>query len=225
MKMYSLRTAIALAAFIGATLGLVGCVTAGYRTSERTAGTLQGLASKVEAAGTQLEIAVNELTNLVNAPQPDLRPQFNRFAAAVKKLNSVSNSVHKVDADLLTRGRVHFDQWDKELTAIQSEAIRSSGQARKLELQSRFDAVRNKCLTVLTTVTPLQSDLNDVYRFLNSDLTVGGLAAIRDSANRVSQQAAPVRESVGGLISELRSLAVAVSPQNSAAPAASASPK
>jgi len=197
-------------------VGLAGCATSGYRTSEQTAATLQGLAAKIEGAGTQMDIAVTELNNLVNSPQPDLRPQFDRFSAAVGKLSALSNSVHKADNNLQTRGKVHFDNWEKELATIQNEVIRSSGQARKLELQGRFDAVRNTCLSVLTSFTPVQADLGDVNRFLNSDLTPGGLAAIRDSANRITQQATPVRQSVGNLVTELRALGVAMLPQNAA---------
>ena len=126
----------------------------------------------------------------------------------------------KTNLKLADRGKLHFDNWDKELAVIQNEAIRASGQARKLELQSRFDSVRNTCLNVATSFTPVQSDLSDLRRVLNSDLNTSGLAAIRDNATRVTQQATPVRQSIGNLVTELRSLGVAMSPQNRAAPAA-----
>jgi hypothetical protein len=45
------------------------------------------------------------------------------------------------------------------------------------------------------------------------------LTAIRDSANRITQQATPVRQSIGNLVAELRALGVAMLPQH-AAPAA-----
>lgn len=221
MKTFSRQKFVSLVVLVSVLAGLVGCTTSGYRTSERTAATLQTLAAKIEGAGTQMDIAVTELNNLVNSPQPDLRPQFNRFSTAVGKLSTLSNSVHKADDNLQNRGQLHFASWEKELATIQNEVIRSSGQARKLELQGRFDAVRNTCLSVLTSFAPVQADLGDVNRFLNADLTPGGLAAIRDSANRITQQATPVRQSVGNLVAELRALGVAMLPQN-AAPAAAA---
>jgi hypothetical protein len=192
----------------------VGCATSGYRTSERTASTLQSLASRIELAGTQMDIAVTELNNLINNPQPDLRPQFDRFSAAVKKLDSLSSSMRKADADLQTRGKVHFDAWDKELTTIQNEAIRTQAQARRLEVLTQFNDVRNKCLNVQTAYAPVHSDLQDTQRFLNSDLTTAGLTAIRNTASRVTEQATPVRESVRQLVEEMRAIGIAVSPQN-----------
>ena len=71
----------------------------------------------------------------------------------------------------------------------------------------------------------MQSDLRDTQRFLNADLTLGGLAAVKDTATRVTQQATPVRESVSKLVAEMKSVAVAVSPQNGVStPASSDSP-
>lgn len=219
MKTSSFPQFITTALLLGFTAMFAGCATSGYKTSERTAATLQSLASRIETTGAQMDIAVTELNNMVNNPQPDLRPQFERFSAAVSKLGSLSNSVHKADGELQARGKLHFDNWEKELAAIQNDTIRASGQTRKLELQSRFDAARNQCLKTLTSLTPVQSDLHDLERFLTADLTTSGFVAIRDSANRVTQQATPVRQSVGNLVTELRSLGVAMSPQNGPAPA------
>lgn len=205
-------------------LAFAGCATSGYKTNEKTASTLEALAGRIELAGAQMDIAVTELNNLVNNPQADLRPQFNRFSAAVNKLNSLSSSVQKAETDLQSRSKTHFDSWDKELTTIQNEVIRSNAQARKSEVLNRFNDLRNNCATVLTGYSPVQSDLRDMQRFLNSDLTLGGLAAIKDTASRVTQQATPVRESVSKLVAEMKSVATAVLPQNGVAPTTTDAP-
>jgi hypothetical protein len=218
MKNHSFNQSVAGALLLTALLWLPGCATSGYRNGEQTSATLQSLASRIEIASRQMDIAVTELNNLVHNPQSDLRPQFERYAAAVNKLDSLSRSVHKADANLQTRGKIHFDGWDQELTTIQNEAIRAQAQTRRLETLSRFNNIRNSCLTVLTGYAPVQSDLRDMQRFLYSDLTTGGLAAIRDTATRVTEQATPVREGVRKLVDEMRSLGNALSPQNAASP-------
>jgi hypothetical protein len=53
-----------------------------------------------------------------------------------------------------------------------------------------------------------------VKRFLSSDLTPEGLVAIRSSANQLTQQAGPTRQNLDRLVTELRSLATALTPQN-----------
>lgn len=195
-----------------------GCGSPGYRTNESTSSTLFTLATRVESTGQQLNLALSELGTLVHNPQPDLRPQYDRFAAAVQKLHSLSNQIAQADARLAQRSSVHFATWEKELAAMQNDSIRYSGQQRKLELQSRFDGVRNTCRQLLTALGPVQADLQDVHRFLSSDLTSAGLAAIRPAATRLNEQGQPVQQQVNHLVTELRALAMAVAPQNGPAP-------
>lgn len=199
---------------------LTGCATRGYRTGERTAASLQALATRIEIAGRQMDIAVTELDALVNNPQPDLRPQFDRFAGAVGALDGLVTNIAKADAELQARSKLHAQNWDQEIASIQNDAIRASAQSRKVEVLSRFDNVRNSCLSVQTALGPIQSDLRDLQHYLNSDLTMGGLANIKDTVTRIGRTAAPARESVARLVNELRSLGIALAPQNSAAPSA-----
>ena len=46
----------------GLLAGSTGCATRGYHTGERTAANLQSLATKVEMAGRQMDIAVTDST-------------------------------------------------------------------------------------------------------------------------------------------------------------------
>jgi hypothetical protein len=196
---------------------LAGCATSGYRAGEHTASSLQASAQGIERANVPVDTAVAELNDLVNSPEADLRPQFNKFSAAVAKLNGLPASIRKADEDMQARGKIHFENWDKELAAMQNDAIRANGQARKLAVLSQLDGVRNECSKVLTEFAPLQSDLQDAHRFLNSDLTAGGLTAMKDATARINQLATPMHESVGKLVTDMRALGVAMSPQNAAA--------
>jgi hypothetical protein len=198
---------------IGLAVVLAGCASAGYRRSEQTAFSLQSSANRIERAGLQVQLAVATLNDLINNPQPDLRPQFEKFSAAVGKADSLVTSIREADETLQARSTVYFDNWDQELAAIQNDDIRASGQARKLEVLSRCNNVRNNCLTAQTQASPLLSDLNDIQRFLSSDLTPGGLTAIRDATVRVNQLSAPVQEYVNKLVADMRALGTAMSPE------------
>ncbi|MGC3960317.1 MAG: DUF2959 family protein [Verrucomicrobiota bacterium] len=222
MKIDRLFKFAAALLFAGLLTSFTGCAKRGYHTGERTATNLQAMATKVEMAGRQMDIAVTELDSLVNSPQPDLRPQFDRFSAAVGQLSTLATNLAKAGTELQSRSRLHAESWDKELVAIQNEEIRASAKARKQEVASRFENVRAACQSVQTAIGPVQSDLLDVQRYLNSDLTMGGLSAIKDTATRVGRNAGPARESVTKLVTELRGLGVAMAPQNSAAPAPAA---
>lgn len=192
---------------------LAGCASAGYQKSEKTAATLQSSADRIERAGSQLHLAVVTLNDLVSNPQPDLRPQFKKFSDAMGKAPALTTTVRQADRDLQSRGIAQFDNWDKELAAIQNESIRTRGQARKGEVVAQYDAVRAACAELQREAGPVQSDLKDVHRFLKSDLTPHGIAALKDTITRINRLAAPLNDSANKLAADMRALANAMSPQ------------
>ena len=62
-----------------------------------------------------------------------------------------------------------------------------------------------------TAFQPFLSDLRDVQKFLSTDLTAGGLAAIKDTAAKATQDAAPLKQSLARLSDEFRSLGLSMS--------------
>jgi hypothetical protein len=131
----------------------------------------------------------------------------------VGKTDSLVTSIREADKNMQARSTSYFVNWEKELAAIQNEGIRANGQSRKLAVLSQCKNVHNACLTTETQASPLLSDLNDVQRFLSSDLTPGGLAAIKNTTARVNQLSASVQESVNKLVADMRALGAAMSPQ------------
>lgn len=224
MKTYRLIQFTSALLLIGLLAGVTGCASRGYKTNERTTANLQSLATRIETAGRHMDVAVTELDGLINSPQPDLRPQFNRFSDAVSQLNTLATNLAKAEIELQSRGKLHVENLEQNLATIQNEDIRATAKARTQEVSTRFESVRTACGSVKAAVGPVRADLTDVQRYLDTDLTQGGLNAIKDTATRVNRNAAPARESVAKLVSELRALAVAMAPQNGPAPTAAPAP-
>jgi hypothetical protein len=191
-----------------------GCASSGYRRGQQISSALQSSADRIESRLTEQDLAVTSLNDLVNNPQADLRPQLKKFSAALGKPGALASSIREADQGLQERGKIYFEEWDKALATIQNEAIRSRGQARKQEVLIQYDAVRNSCLRVQTQLSPIESDLQDVHRFLEADLTLGGLTAIKSGTARVNRLASPVHDAVTRLVSDMRALGQAMSPQN-----------
>lgn len=195
-------------------LAISGCASSGYRKGYRIGSALQTSAGRIEIHLAKLDAAVAALNDLVNNPQADLRPQFKRFSAALGKPGALADTIREADRDMQTRGTVFFEDWDRELAGIQNEQIRRRGQDRKIEVLQQYDAVRSDCLKAQTEISPLEADLWDIHRFLNADLTPGGLEAIKNATSRVNQLASPVHESVSKLAADMRTLGLAMSPLN-----------
>jgi len=56
------------------------------------------------------------------------------------------------------------------------------------------------------------SDLRDVQKFLSTDLTTGGLAAIKDTAAKATRDAVPVKKSLDNLSDDFKNLGLSMSP-------------
>jgi hypothetical protein len=59
------------------------------------------------------------------------------------------------------------------------------------------------------------SDLRDVQKYLSTDLTAGGLGAVKGAATKANQDAIPLRAAVGKLTQEFKAMGVALSPTTS----------
>jgi hypothetical protein len=111
-----------------------------------------------------------------------------------------------------SQGKDYFARWDKESAQIQNEDIRTRSETRRNEVASRFDRISEQYDETRTAFRPFMSDLRDVQKFLSTDLTTDGLAAIKDSAAKATQDAVPVKEALGRLSDEFKSLGLSMSP-------------
>jgi len=190
--------------------------TSGHQKGARAAGAMTASADTITQTSTQIEQALNALNDLVNNPQSDLRRQFRTFTAAVDTLDSRARQVSSQAEQMKSRGGAYFDRWSQELATIQNEDIRSRSEARQKEVAARFQAVAANYEQAKAKLQPFMSDLRDVQRFLGTDLTPGGIAAVKKFATKANDEAVSLRKSLGSLADEFKEMGVSLTP---AAPA------
>src|SRR5205085_11539980 len=93
--------------------------------------------------------------------------------------------------------------WDKELATINYEVIREHSEARREEVAHRFETVSQSYQEAQTVVQPLIDYFEDIRRALNSDLTRGGLAAVKDIVRNADDTAAKVQTALSKLTNDL----------------------
>jgi uncharacterized phage infection (PIP) family protein YhgE len=191
---------------------ITGCASDNYKNSANTAASLNQAAGMITKGITLIDQSLADLNDLVSNPNPDLRIQFKRFNNAVDELATSDKDVASKDAEMKSQGAEYFARWDKELAQIQNEDIRSRSETRRNEVASHFERIRQQYEQTKTAFQPFMSDLRDVQKFLSTDLTAGGLAAIKDTAAKATQDAVPLKESLGRLSNEFKSLGLSMSP-------------
>ena len=200
-------TAVALAA------GLVtGCVSDNYHKSAGTANALTHSSELITKGSRQIDDSLAALNDLVAHPQPDLSKQYQAFVTSVDKLDSTARDVAgKTDA-MKSQGAAYFAGWDQEIATMQNEDIRSRSEARRDEVATRFARISRQYDDARTAFQPYMSDLHDVQKYLSTDLTSGGLTAIKEIAARTTQDAVPLKETMARLSEQFKELGTAMSP-------------
>jgi hypothetical protein len=194
-----------------------GCATSSksnYSKAGKTSTSLQKTAVGIDKGEVQIDATLLALSDLVNYPKTDIRPQFETFQSAVDKLDALSKDVSKQAVAMQEQGAAYFRQWDADLATIQNEDIRSRSTTRKNAVAARFDRVRASYALTKDAFVPFMSRLSDVRTALATDLTSGGLAAVRSTSAQAERDATPLREALRELSQDFKALGISLSSTN-----------
>jgi hypothetical protein len=184
-------------------MALMGCATSGYQKSDATARSLQHASYTVQAESRALHLTLQNLKDLVNTPGADLKPQFNKFSAALDWLNKESERNDKADREIADRSADYFKAWDKQMESMSFEAVRAKSQARRTEAANDFQRVHQRYLEAQGVMQPLLAYLEDIRKALGSDLTQHGLEALKPIVANADENAGKVQSALTRLSSEL----------------------
>lgn len=206
-----MKTRISILAFAVAGILLAGCATTGYKKADNASTSLQLAAQGIDNTLAPLDAVAITLADLVNYPARDITPQFQKFSAAVTRLESFANEMTSRSADMQAQGAAYFEKWDEELAKIQSDSIHTRSLDRKNTVAARFERVRVSYVKASADFAPFMSDLKDLRTLLATDLTAGGLDSVTNLAGRTNKRVQPLRESLMQVAAEFRSLGVSLS--------------
>ena len=189
--------------FALAILCFAGCASTPYRKGDAAAVSLQDAASDVQGQSRALEVAMGTLDDLVNKPEPDLKPQFKRFSKAVDHLTAYARRNDRSEVRVSKKSAVYFEEWNKQLASMNYEVVRARSQARKDEVTKYFDSVDKRYHEAQDAMGPLLSYFYDVRKALDSDLTQSGIESIKPVVVKARENADKVQLALGHLTTEL----------------------
>jgi hypothetical protein len=194
------------------TAGFVtGCASDNYHKGADTAAALNHSADLIAKSGSQIDDSLAALNDLLAHPQPDLRGQYQAFVVAVDHLGATAGDVADKNKAMRVQGADYFAGWDHEIALMQNEDIRNRSEARRIQVAAKFDHISQQYDAVSIAFQPYMSDLRDVQKYLSTDLTSGGLSAIREIAAKTTRDAVPLKESLTLLSEQFKGLGVSMS--------------
>src|ERR1041385_763469 len=175
------------AAMSGLLLALAGCASHGYVKGNAAGGSMQEASFRVEKESQEIDRTIARLTGLVNEPAPDLRPQFKAYNT---ELDRLYKSIEQTDGAVKRaqeKKKDYFETWDKQLAALNYQAVRDRGEARRVAVSNELEAIHIKYRETTEVVLPLLAYLEDIRKALGSDLTAGGLESVQDAVTNAHE--------------------------------------
>ena len=200
-------------------LALTGCDSMGYQKGSKTGADIQAAANRIAALPNSIDQTIAALNDLVEKPQPDLRPQFKAFSSQLAEMSSEAKDIAAKRRSMAEEGKRFFAKWDEELAKIQNENIKARAQSRKQEVTQKLQAIKQSYAEAETAFEPFLADLKDVQKYLSVDLTSGGIAAMKSTAAKATKESVPLKQTISRLASDFKSLGLAMSPVTPPAPA------
>jgi len=189
-------------AFSAALLVFAGCASHGYVKGNAAGGSMQEASVRVEKESQEIDRTIARLTSLVNEPAPDLRPQFKAYNDALERLY---HSIEQTD-DAVKRAHDkstdYFQTWDQQLAALNYQAVRDRGEARRVAVSNELQVINQRYRETTEVVLPLLAYLEDIRKTLGSDLTAGGLEAVKDVVRNADESARKVQGALTQLAAE-----------------------
>lgn len=184
-----------------------GCQSTGIDQAQATSKDM----TKVRSDMVDLKALVNQsaanLDSLVNKPQPELKPQYQAFSGTVSQMDKLSEKVRNRAADMRTKRDEYLTQWRLQTATMQNKQLKEISQERIAELNKEFDEMTEQGTKARKVFDPYLAEMKDINQYLSSDLTQGGLKAIKDVADKTIKSKAGVVEEFNALIKSLDEVA------------------
>ncbi len=202
----ALVVAVSLSAF-------PGCgTTAGYKQVDRTGEGIAEYREEIVNGSKAIDATMKALNDIAASATTDPRKAFEAYSKSVNKLQSAADKVMDRSKSMQADGKAYFANWEKQLAEVKNPEIRELAVQRKARLQETFARIKEVGAPLKAEFGPWMSDLKDLEKYLSNDLTIEGIDAAKGLFQKTQSEGAEVQRSMEAVISELNSVAAALTP-------------
>ena len=140
--------------------------------------------SEVARIRYQVAITLDEL-NRLRKENMELRPQFQRYADELTKMEVQAQVARNRVISMEERGQAFFKTWEDQIKSIANADIREQAQKRYDKRVKSYNKIVKAMTEARDELKPFLSDLNDVKKLLDSELSRESVK----SANNLIKQA------------------------------------
>ncbi len=193
----------ALTALLGLALATPGLRAAdsGERAKE-IRGKIENARSESAKIRSQVGLTLEEL-NRLQKDSIELRPQFDKYVAELVKMEEQARIAGERAASMGDQGKAFFQAWENQINTIANADIREQAKERYSKRLKSYSRISNAAIEARDQLLPFMSDLNDIKKMLDIELTRGTVKAVQKLSKQANSHGEDVVESLKEFEAEL----------------------
>lgn len=159
----------------------------------------------------QLKATLAAINALTAQKKGDLRPAYNTFCSEVTKTGEAAALTKKRAQWMAGDGRKYFQDWQNTVNGVANESLRMKSQKRLDAVKANYDKVERSLQQASERFTPFLSDLADIQKALATDVTAGGVKAIKSTVRSANWNHQYVDRDIKAALKEMDKMVKALS--------------
>jgi hypothetical protein len=159
----------------------------------------------------QLKATLSSLNALTAQKKGDLRPAYNAYCSEVTKTESAAALTRTRIQWMGGDGQKYFQDWEKTVGGIANESLRKKAQKRMDSVKKDYDKVQASLVEAGEKFQPFLSDLSDIQKALATDVTAGGVKAIKSTVNSANWNLKSVDKAIKSALKDMDKMQKALS--------------
>ena len=192
-------------------VGLATLLGAATQAQEQLARSIGDARIETTHTAEQLKATLAALTALTKQTKGDLRPAYNSYCSEVAKTESAANWTRTRVQWMASDGRQYFKDWQANIDKIANESLKKKAQKRLNNVQTSYNKVEVSLQQAAEKFKPFLSDLGDIQKALASDVTPGGVKAMKSTVSSANWNHQYVDRAVKAALKEMDKMVKALS--------------
>ena len=194
------------------TIGLAALLASATQASqEQLAKSIQDAHLETARTTEQLKATLGALNALTAQKKGDLRPAYDAFCAEMPKTEAAAAMTRTRIQWMAGDGRKYFKNWQKTIDGIANESLRKKAQKRMDAVKKSYDKVETSLVQAGEKFRPFLSDLTDIQKSLATDVTAGGVKAIKSTVSSANWNLQYVDKAAKAALKEMDKMQKALS--------------
>lgn len=148
--------------------------------------------------------------NAVAKPGADMAKAFSSFEDAVDRMAGQASRIRTLRASVDTNKADFLKTWEENVKAINDATLRARAEQRRNNVLAQFQTLSKQGESLRAAYDKWMVDVNDVRKYLETDLNPDGVKSAADIIQRVNLGAASLEKGVGSLAGELDRISDAI---------------